>query len=150
MPIIVQEAPAEAVVPQEQYLREAVAYVTTLKAADPVATLHLFKQGEVGATFVTTAAAYGAAECDYTGYAAVALTADVFEPYEDQSDGSFVVTIPSHQFNHGAVGTANDVGGWFITDENDVVIGAGNFAEPVVMAGPLDSLVLSISRRFGP
>lgn len=149
MPMVTLVAPDNAVVPTELHLAEAIAWAAKLGPTGEEAMVNLFKHGEVDASAVTTAAAYAAALCDYTGYAGQQLVDVNPEPYADE-DGSFLVTVPSVQFNHGAVGVANDVGGFWIEDDDGNVLIAGNFSEPVEMAGPTDSIVLSATRRFGP
>jgi len=150
MPIVTQIAPADAVVHSDEHLAEAIAFATKLTTALSTFAIHLFKQGEVTATPDTTFEAFDAARCDYTAYAPAELADVPLEPFTDPEDGSLLVVIPSQQFNHGAVGVANTVGGWWIeNDENEVVM-CGNLPEPVTLTGPLDSLVLVVGRRFGP
>jgi len=150
MPLVTQIAPDDGIVPQEEYLRMATEMANVISPVGAEAVLKLFKSGEVTATAITTVAEYDAAECDFTGYLGIECVGTAPEPYEDESDGSYLVTIPSKQFNHGAVGTANDVGGWWLVDDDGNILMAGNFAAPITMEGPTDSIVLSVTRRFGP
>lgn len=149
MPMVTQIAPDDAVIPDAAHLSEAVAWAALLGPSGEECLLNLFKHGEVTATADTDAAAYAAALCDYTGYASKVLTAVNPDPYGDE-DGSYIVTVPSQQFNHGSTGVANEVGGWWIEDADGNVLLAGNFPESVTMSGPTDSIVLAVSRRFGP
>jgi len=144
MPVITHSVPPDGVTSLAAELAALTALVAKLYEVGDTAEIRLFQDGLVAVTEVTATADYDAAECDFGGYAPIALPVAAPDIYQND-DGHYAVTLPSVQFNASGVAPSNMVGGWYLVDADGVTQRAAAFADAVEMATALDSLILSIT-----
>ena len=93
------------------------------------------------------------AEATYDGYTAGGVAvANAGSPYLESDGASYMVSLPSVQFNYSTVthAVANSILGAFVTDANGVLRGVFPFPAAVEMSQAGDAVVVLLTWRFGP
>ncbi len=131
--------------PKTGALKIAAALVTLLSTG----SLKLFKNN-LTLTPNTTKAELAAAEADFSGYAAEAITAPD-DAYIDRSGGASVI-VPTVEFVFDGTDlspTTNLIYGWWLEDTDADLFTCGKFDEPIPMAAAGDALPLMVLHNLG-
>lgn len=127
----------------------ALKVATLLRANLAASSLRLFKS-EFVPTVSSTLAEYAAAEADYTGYPVGGAPLATWFAAVLNPAGGASIDSPTVQFTTVAPYTVgNLIGGWFLTnDEDETVIAAGTFANPIPLGAANQGFPMNVTLVF--
>jgi len=129
-------------------LEEQLAEMVALKTALAGGSIRLFTDPDFTPSIAHTAASMDELEAVFPGYTEGGIEiATVPDHYAADDNKSYLVTLPSVQWNRSDTGAAVLVHGTYAVDADGMLRGAYKFETPKSMANTLDSIIVSVTIR---
>jgi hypothetical protein len=122
---------------------------TTIQGLLVDSKMRLWQAGLVTISIATTRAQLVAAEATYTGYPVAGVVLPLwFSPLLNPLGGASIDS-PKVQFEAAApYTTGNNIGGYWVEDENGQVVVVGSFAEPIPIGAAEQGFPISVALVF--